>query len=58
MRKRNEKNEIIKHNAKLITQKILQRLGLDYDEAYSPVMDGIIFRYLVNLAIMKNLTSI
>ena len=51
VRKRNEKNEIVRYKAWLVDQWFSQRPGFDYDETYSPVMDGIIFRYLVSLEV-------
>ena len=32
-----------------------QRLGIDYEETYSPIMDAITFRFLISLAISKRL---
>ncbi|KAJ9544626.1 hypothetical protein OSB04_024333 [Centaurea solstitialis] len=49
VRKRNEKNEIMRYKARLVAQ------GIDYEETYSPVMDAITFRYLISLAVSKNL---
>jgi len=55
VRKRNENNEIVRYKARLVAQGFSQRPGLDYDETYSPVMDGITFRYLVSLAVHEKL---
>lgn len=55
IRKRNEKNEIMRYKTRLVAQGFSQRPGIDYEETYSPVMDVITFRYLVSLAISKNL---
>ncbi|KAJ9556927.1 hypothetical protein OSB04_011541 [Centaurea solstitialis] len=55
VRKRNEKNEIMIYKAKLVAQGFSQRPGIDYEETYSPVMDAITFRYLISLAVSKNL---
>ena len=55
VRKRNEKNEIIRYKARLVAQGFSQRPGIDYDETYSPVMDAITFRYLISLAVSKKL---
>ncbi|KAC9119109.1 hypothetical protein E3N88_46334 [Mikania micrantha] len=55
VRKRNEKNEVIRYKARLVAQGFSQRPGIDYDETYSLVMDAITFRYLISLAVSKNL---
>lgn len=55
VRKRNEKNEIIRYKARLVAQGFSQRPGIDYDETYSPVMDAITFRYLISLVVSKKL---
>ncbi|KAJ9541050.1 hypothetical protein OSB04_027556 [Centaurea solstitialis] len=55
VRKRNEKNEIMRYKARLVAQGFSQRPGIDYEETYSPVMDAITFRYLISLAVSKNL---
>ena len=53
VRKCNEKNEIVRYNARLIAQDFSQRLEIDYEETYSPVMDTITFRYLIILQFLK-----
>ena len=55
MRKRKEKNEIVRYKAWLVAQEFSQRLKIDYEETYSPVMDAITFRYLISLTVSKNL---
>ena len=55
VRKRNEKNEIVRYKARLVTQGFSQRPEIDYEETYSPVMDAITFRYLISLTVSKNL---
>ncbi|KAI3720027.1 hypothetical protein L6452_20934 [Arctium lappa] len=55
VRKRNEKNEIMRYKARLVAQGFSQRPGIDYEETYSPVMDEITFRYLISLAVSENL---
>ncbi|KAM2916275.1 hypothetical protein FF1_045211 [Malus domestica] len=55
VRKRNEKNEIVRYKARLVAQGFSQHPGIDYDETYSPVMDVITFRYLISLVVSKKL---
>ena len=55
VQKRNENNEIIRYKAQLVAQGFSQRPGIDYEETYSPVMDAIIFRFLISLAISEGL---
>ena len=55
VRKRNEKNEITRYKARLVAQGFSQKPGIDFEETYSPVMDGITFRYLISLAVSENL---
>ena len=55
MRKRNEKNEIVRYKARLVAQEFSQRPGIDYDKTYSPVVDAITFRYLIILTIHEML---
>ncbi|RVW34987.1 Copia protein [Vitis vinifera] len=52
---RNENNEIIRYKAQLVAQGFSQRLGIDYEETYSPVMDAITFRFLISLAVSEGL---
>ena len=54
-RKRNEKNKIARYKARLVAQGFSQRLGIDYEETYSPVMDAITFCYLISLAVSERL---
>ncbi|XP_070054714.1 uncharacterized mitochondrial protein AtMg00820-like [Nicotiana tomentosiformis] len=58
VRKRNDKNEVQRYKARLVAQGFSQRLGIDYEETYSPVMDAITFRYLISFAAHKSLTCI
>ena len=55
MWKCNEKNEILRYKPRLVAQVFSQRLGIDYEETYSPIMDAITFKYLISLAVSKNL---
>jgi hypothetical protein len=56
IRKRNENNEVLRYKTRLVAQGFMQRLGIDFNETYSPVMSGITFRYLISLAIQKRLS--
>jgi hypothetical protein len=49
--KRNEQNEVVRYKARLVAQGFTQKPGIDYNETYSPVMNGITFRYLISLAV-------
>ncbi|KAI3506492.1 hypothetical protein L1887_28853 [Cichorium endivia] len=55
VRKRNEKDEIVRYKDRLVAQGFAQRPGIDYEETYSPVMDATTFRYLISLAVSENL---
>ena len=55
VRKRNDKNEIVRYKARLVAQGFSQRPEIDYDKTYSPVMDIITFRYLISLSVLKGL---
>ena len=55
MRKRNEKKELVRHKARFVAQNFSQRPEIDYEETYSSVMDAITVRYLISLAVSKNL---
>ena len=50
VRKRNENNEIIRYKARLVAQGFSQIVGVDYEETYSSVMDGITFRFFIATA--------
>ena len=58
VRKRNEKNEIMRYKARLVAQGFSQRPGVDYEETYSPVVDAITFRYLISLTVSKDLICV
>lgn len=55
VRKRNEKNEVVRYKARLVAQGFSQRPGVDFQETYSPVMDAITFRFLISLAASEKL---
>ena len=55
VRKRNEKNEVVRYKARLVAQGFSQRPEIDYDETYSHVMDMITFRFLISLVIFEKL---
>jgi len=57
VRKRNEKNEIVKYKVRLMAQGFSQRPGIDYDETYSLVVYVIIFQYLISLATHERLDT-
>jgi hypothetical protein len=40
---------------RLVAQGFTQRLGIDFDDTYSPVMDGITFRNLISMTASMNL---
>jgi hypothetical protein len=47
---------VVRYNARLIAHGFTQRPGVDFNETYSPVINGITFRYLIFLAIQKHLS--
>ena len=55
VRKRNEKNEIVRYKVRLVAQEFSQRPGIDYNDTYSPVVDIITLRYLVTLVVYEKL---
>jgi hypothetical protein len=55
VRKRNEKNEIVRYKVRLVAQGFLQKPGIDYEETYSPVVDTITFRFLISLVVTESL---
>jgi hypothetical protein len=52
---RNENNEVVRYKARLVAQRFTRRPGIDFDETYSLVMNGITFRYLISMAASMNL---
>ena len=55
VRKRNDKNEVVRYKARLVAQGFSQKPGVDYDETYSPVMNATTFRYLISLSAIEKL---
>jgi hypothetical protein len=43
IQKRNKNNEVVRYKVRLVAQGFTQRPGIDFNETYSPVMNGIIF---------------
>ena len=46
---------MVRYKTRLVAQGFSHRLGIDFDQTYCPVMDGITFRYLISLATNMNL---
>ncbi|XP_021746668.1 uncharacterized protein LOC110712512 [Chenopodium quinoa] len=55
IRKRNEKEEIVRYKARLVAQGFSQRSGIDYEEIYSPVVDATTLRFLISVSACKGL---
>jgi len=55
VRKRNEKNEVVRYKARLVAQGFSQIPGIDYDETYSPVVDATTLRFLIGMTVFENL---
>ena len=55
MQKRNENGEIVKYKSQLVAQGFSQRLGIKFEETYSPVLDTTTFGYLISLIAQKGL---
>jgi hypothetical protein len=51
VQKRNKNNEVVRYKARLVVHSFTQRPRVDFNEIYSPVMNGITFRYLISLVI-------
>ena len=45
----------MRYKTRLDAQSFSQRTEIDYEETYSLVMDAITFRYLISIAVSKNL---
>jgi hypothetical protein len=43
VQKRNKNNEVIRYKTRLVAQGFTQRPGVDFNETYSPVINGITF---------------
>ena len=43
VQKRNENGEIVRYKARLVAQGFSQRLGIDFEETYSLVLDATTF---------------
>jgi hypothetical protein len=56
IRKGNENNEVIRYKARLVKQGFTQRLVINFNEIYSPIMNGITFQYLISLTIQNYLS--
>lgn len=50
----NPKGEVIRHNARLIAKRFLQKEGIDYDEGFAPVARIEIIRLVIGLVNMHN----
>ena len=50
-RKLNSQGRVIRYKVRLLAQGFIQRLGVDFDETYSPVMNCVSFRYLIAMTI-------
>ena len=55
VRKRNENGKVVRYKARLVAQEFSQRSDIDYEETYSPVVDAITFRYLINMIVHEKL---
>jgi hypothetical protein len=56
IRKRNENNKVVRYKVRLVAQGFTQRPDINFNETYSPVMNGITFQYLISLAIQNHLS--
>lgn len=52
---KNESNEVERYKVRLVAQGFSQRPSIDFDQTYSPIIDGITFCYLISLAVKLNL---
>jgi hypothetical protein len=56
IQKRNKNNKVARYKVRLVAQGFMQRPDIDFNETYSPVMNGITFWYLISLAIQNHLS--
>jgi hypothetical protein len=56
IQKRNKNNEVVRYKVRLVAQRFTQRPGIDFNETYSPVMNGITFRYLISLTTQNHIS--
>jgi hypothetical protein len=56
IQKRNGNNEVVRYKMRLVAQGFTQRPDIDFNETYSPVMNGITFQYLISLTIQNHLS--
>jgi hypothetical protein len=45
----------VRYKAKLTAQGFLQKLDIDYEKIYSPVVDAITFKFFINLVVTESL---
>ncbi|KAL2245081.1 UNVERIFIED_CONTAM: Retrovirus-related Pol polyprotein from transposon TNT 1-94 [Sesamum indicum] len=55
IRKRNERNEVVRYKARLVAQGFTQKPGIDFTETYSPVVDATTLRFLISLSVIEQL---
>ncbi|KAL0430677.1 UNVERIFIED_CONTAM: Retrovirus-related Pol polyprotein from transposon TNT 1-94 [Sesamum radiatum] len=55
VRKRNERNEVVRYKARLVAQDFTQKPVIDYTETYSPVVDATTLRFLISLSVIEQL---
>jgi hypothetical protein len=56
IQKQNQNNEIMRYKTRLVAQGFTQRLGIDFNETYSSIINAITFRYLISRATQKHLS--
>ena len=47
----------MRYKARLVAQGFSQRPGIDYQDTYSPMMDGVIFRFLLGMTTIEGLKT-
>ncbi|KAL2226409.1 UNVERIFIED_CONTAM: Retrovirus-related Pol polyprotein from transposon TNT 1-94 [Sesamum indicum] len=55
IRKRNERNEVVRYKARLVAQGFTQKPEIDFTETYSPVVDATTLRFLISLSVIEQL---